>query len=183
MAFFDASAHNNQHLMNLIDNWQTTDKETVIIAYCELKRRDYFFGQDGMNNHSTEFCSFHGLNSIDEFTMNTMQKGGFHSYQDYLISKNKNYFRTPEEWRSMGLDVTKIASAGKSIRSIFNLLMLNVATVILFFIFFDPNSGNREGMATWMIVIWVISLIIYIGIFAAIYSAGKNLEKSVKKEE
>ena len=68
-------------LTSFIDNWKNNDKPTVLLAYAELKRRNY-----SLNDKSTkllnEFCEKQNGEDIDTLLSKALIDIGYNSYDE-----------------------------------------------------------------------------------------------------
>lgn len=70
-------------LTAVIDYWKDYDPKPVLLAYAELKKRNYAI-PERLLKRENEFCAKHNYNNIDTFLNAYLKENGYDSYEEYF---------------------------------------------------------------------------------------------------
>jgi hypothetical protein len=165
-------------LTAVIDYWIDYDITSVILAYAELKRRNFDF-DDKLRKKLTEFCDKNSVENIENLLNKFLKENQIESYDEFLEKEIFSIQNTKaQRLLNTGIDPSFIKDAGKSIKKVvYTVLFMSIFAVIAFIIL--SSTTDLDTIRNTYLIVAVLSLLCNILILVALYSAGDNLEKSV----
>ena len=165
-------------LTAIIEYWKDYDANSVILAYAELKRRN-FPVPERLQKKQIQFCDKNNVANIEDLLNLFLKENQFNSYEEIFekeivsIQKEKTL-----KIKNALIDPSNIISAGKAIKNVvYTALIMIIITV--FALLTVGFSRDIEIIKNTYIFIGLLYLICNIIILAQLHSAGDNLENSV----
>ena len=175
-------------LTSVLDYWKDYEPKSVLLAYAELKRRNYSI-PSSLLNKQVQFSERNNGQNIEHLLGVTMKEMGFNSYDEYFYKEFPKKALTEEQIKvelekeskldSGVINQNNILSAGRAIKSVVSLIV--VMFVFTVFAAIIANTSRDVNTIKYAyIFIALLSLICSTIILVKLYSAGDNLVKSVK---
>lgn len=175
-------------LTSVLDYWKDYEPKSVLLAYAELKRRNYSI-PSSLLNKQVQFSERNNGQNIEHLLGVTMKEMGFNSYDEYFYKEFPKKALTEEQRKvevekeskldSGVINQNNILSAGRAIKSVVSLIV--VMFVFTVFAAIIANTSRDVNTIKYAyIFIALLSLICSTIILVKLYSAGDNLVKSVK---
>lgn len=173
-------------LTAIIEYWKDYDTNSVILAYAELKRRN-FPVPERLQKKQIQFCDNNNVTNIEDILNLFLKENQFNSYEEFFekeivsIQKVKSAERTLKIKNSV-IEPSNIISAGKAIKNVVytTLIMITIAVIAILIV---SSSKDMNTIKNTYIFIGLLSLVCNIIILVQLYSAGDSLEKAVTKED
>ncbi len=175
-------------LTSVLDYWKDYEHKSVLLAYAELKRRNYSI-PSSLLNKQVQFSERNNGQNIEHLLGVTMKEMGFNSYDEYFYKEFPKKALTEEQIKvelekeskldSGVINQNNILSAGRAIKNVVSLIV--VMFVFTVFAAIIANTSRDVNTIKYAyIFIALLSLICSTIILVKLYSAGDNLVKSVK---
>jgi hypothetical protein len=155
-------------LTSIIDYWNNYDATTVLLAYAELKRRNYFLNNK-LLERINEFCAKHNSTDIESMLSVALKEIGCNSY-DECYEKEIGAVKNAEAERTNKIEIgspsidndEKRYPALRTISGIYKVIgwLIVVATVIVAY-----AAGQEDAILA--VIALVIGALIVLGVFAA----------------
>jgi hypothetical protein len=156
-------------LTSIIDYWNNYDATTVLLAYAELKRRNYFLNNK-LLERINEFCAKHNSTDIESMLSVALKEIGYNSY-DECYEKEIGAVKNAEAERTNKIEIgspsidndEKRYPALRTISGIYKVVgwLIIVATVIV------AVALLAQDVAIFAVIALVIGALIVLGVFAA----------------
>ncbi len=159
-------------LTSIIDYWKDYDATTVLLAYAELKRRNYSLNNKlliRINERINEFCAKHNSTDIESMLSVALKEIGYNSY-DECYEKEIGAVKNAEAERTNKIEIgspsidndEKRYPALRTISGIYKVIgwLIVVATVIVAY-----AAGQEDAILA--VIALVIGALIVLGVFAA----------------
>lgn len=173
-------------LTAIIDYWKDYDTNSVILAYAELKRRNFPI-PDRLQKKQIQFCNKNNVANIEDLLNLFLKENQLNSYEEFFekeigpIQKTKSVKKTPKIKNAV-IDPSNIISAGKAIKNVVY-TTLTMITIAVFAFLTVTTSTDIETIKKTYNFIGLLYLICNIIILFQLHSAGDNLENSVYNKE
>ena len=175
-------------LTSVLDYWKDYEHKSVLLAYAELKRRNYSI-PSSLLNKQVQCSERNNGQNIEHLLGVTMKEMGFNSYDEYFYKEFPKKALTEEQIKvelekeskldSGVINQNNILSAGRAIKNVVSLIV--VMFVFTVFAAIIANTSRDVNTIKYAyIFIALLSLICSTIILVKLYSAGDNLVKSVK---
>ncbi|MFM7682889.1 MAG: hypothetical protein ACKO7P_09095 [Bacteroidota bacterium] len=173
-------------LTAIIEYWKDYDTNSVVLAYAELKRRNFPL-PERLQNKQIQFCDKNSVSNFEDLLNIFLKENQFNSYEDFFekeivsIQKEKLAEKTLKI-KNTGIDPSNFISAGKAIKNVVytSLIMFAIALIALLIVI---SARDMDTIKNIYIFIGLLSLVCNIIILSQLYNAGDSLEKSVTKAE
>ena len=180
-------------LTSVLDYWKDYDPTSVLLAYGELKRRDYGI-PESLSKKQNQFCEKYSAPNIEDFLNTSMKEIGFNSYEEYFYKefperalteaqrKEKEEKKIEEKElknNSSAINPSNIVSAGKALKSVVSVTLLMIVIAVIG-IFIAGSSEDLQTIQNTNAFVGVSILLCNIIILFQLYSAGDNLVKSTE---
>ncbi len=159
-------------LTSIIDYWNNYDATTVLLAYAELKRRNYSLNNKlliRINERINEFCAKHNSTDIESMLSVALKEIGCNSY-DECYEKEIGAVKNAEAERTNKIEIgspsidndEKRYPALRTISGIYKVVgwLIIVATVIV------AVALLAQDVAIFAVIALVIGALIVLGLFA-----------------
>ncbi len=173
-------------LTAIIEYWKDYDTNSVILAYAELKRRNFPI-PERLQKKQIQFCDKNNVAKIEDLLNLLLKENQLNSYEELFekeivsIQKAKSAEKTLKIKNAV-INPSNIISAGKAIKNVVYTTLLMITFAVIAFLIVR-SSRDLETIKNTYIFIGLLSLICNIIILFQLYSAGNSLEKSVTKED
>ena len=189
----EISRMDSQALTSVLDYWKDYEPTSVLLAYGELKRRDYSI-PESLSKKQNQFCEKNSAPNIEDFLNTSMKEIGFNSYEEYFykefpeIALTEAQRKEKEEKKkeekklknnSGAINPSNIVFAGKAIKSVVSVTLLMIVVAVIG-ILIASSSKDLQTIKNTYAFVGVSSLICNIIILFKLYSAGDNLVKSAE---
>ena len=174
-------------LTAIIDYWKDYDAKSVLLAFAELKKRDYQI-PERLIKKQIAFCEKYGIENINTFTNLNFKELGFNPNEEDFIKDNiktaTEYIETHQLKATLtsinNIDGEKIIYAGQQIKRIVYIVIFIMSFFIISYIIARNLNDINEIKALYLFLLF-IGIISNLIVLRLLYSAGDNLEKSVNK--
>lgn len=155
-------------LTEIIENWEGYDTNTVILAYCELEKRNFSISEDLQQKVIPSFCEKNNVENITHLINSFLKEKNCQSYEEFLKKEEQlNY-------KNKVIDPSHIISAGKAIKDV-----VFTAFIMISFGIILSLLGSVSGEEIAFILGGLSTLVCNIIILYKLHTAGNKLEKSV----
>ncbi len=79
----EIAAMDSEALTEIIEYWKAYDPKKVLLAYAELKKRNYSI-LDRLTKRQNEFCTKYNYPDFDTFLNTYLKENGYNSYNEYF---------------------------------------------------------------------------------------------------
>lgn len=173
-------------LTAIIEYWKDYDTNSVILAYAELKRRN-FPVPERLQKKQIQFCDKNNVANIEDLLNLFLKENQFNSFEEFFekeivsIQKEKSAEKTLKIKNAV-IEPSNIISAGKAIKNVvYVVLAMTLFAVVA--ILTASNSTNPDTIKDTYLFLGATSLVCNIIILFQLHSAGDNLENSVYQKE
>jgi hypothetical protein len=173
-------------LTAIIEYWKDYDTNSVVLAYAELKRRNFPI-PERLQNKQIQFCAKNNVANIEDLLNLFLKENQFNSYEDFfekeIVSIQKEKFTEKTlKIKNTGIDSSNFISAGKAIKNVVYTTLIMFAIALIAFVIVI-SARDMDTIKNTYIFIGLSSLACNIIILVQLYNAGDSLEKSVTKAE
>lgn len=152
-------------LTAVIDFWKDYDPKSVLLAYAELKRRNYAIPERLLKRQS-EFCTKNNYNNIDTFLNTYLEEIGYNTYEEYFYITFNEYFNTEATLQKKEAENT-LKNSDQSSNSYDKYLALRIISII------NKVFACIIGTITFIVVLWFLdSGLNQIGMIFSLISIG-----------
>ena len=172
-------------LTSIIEYWKDYDTNSVILAYAELKRRNYPV-QKMLQKKQIQICDKNNVANFEDLINLFLKENQLNSYEEFIENEIVSIQNAKSSEKILKIkyavnDPSNIILAGKAIKNVVYTTLILITIAVIAFLIVSSSTDIKTIKNTY-ISIGLLSLICNIIIMFQLYSAGDSLEKSVTKE-
>ncbi|MSP70358.1 MAG: hypothetical protein EXR20_08805, partial [Bacteroidetes bacterium] len=126
-------------LTAIIDYWNDYDTNSVILAYAELKRRN-FSVPESLQKKQIQFCDKNNVSNIEDLLNLFLKENQFNSFEELDAQKALKI-------KNGVIDPSNIISAGKAIKNVVyaTLIMITIAVISFLIVSSSRDMGTIKN--------------------------------------
>jgi hypothetical protein len=170
-------------LTAIIDYWKEFDTFSVLIAYGELKRRNFNIPVRLIKTME-DFCKINNSLSFDDLLIAYLKEYNCENYDQYFHNKfpKKDIIFDQSDENTENkyiINTSNIVAAGRGIKSVVYVIIVLIS-ISLFGLVFAAKANDSNSLVGIYLFMGITSFLCNIIILVLVYNVGDKLEHSIK---